>query len=145
MNHSWPSFDEALKDYQAYLYDQKWPKQIRWIHAGGVRYWHDQLYIRINDKFKSESEAQRIYDIGISRQLGIAMHGLCHTEDTTWAYVSSPLNQDASERLMYSLTDLKMSVFINPPKASYVSNSLYWLLLNFAGKTKGYAQGNKEY
>jgi len=144
MEHEWQNFDEAISEFQKFLYSQQWPKEIRWIPSGCVVFWRGHMFVRVKNKQICESEARTIYESGLNRSLGVTLNGVCHSSIETWAYVSSPLNEDASERLMYDANRPKMSLSSKPNKATYVSSPLYWWLLSILGKTWGKAPGNND-
>ena len=144
MKYKWPNFDVVILEFQKFLYSQQWPKKIRWIPVGGVLYWRGNMFVRVKNKETSESEARIVYNSGVKRNFGVALNGLCHTSNTTWAYVSSPINKDASERLMYGTFGPKMSLSTKPIEAIFVQKSLKWFLLNWVSKKWGEALGNKD-
>ena len=94
---------------------------------------------------KSEkTENQNIYNVGASRNLGVALNGVCHDSDVTWAYVSSPIDKDASERLLYSESDVKFSISKDSLDRTLIKNTLQWFILKLVGRKWGKAPGNKD-
>jgi len=139
-----PDFDQAILDFQSFLSSQEWPEEVRWISTGDVLFWREKMYVRIKSEERAKAEARRIYNLGKNRKLGLAINGLFHASNVTWAYVSSPIDADASERLMYPEKDLKLSVFVNPEEPTFITNCLQWALLYIVGDHRGTTPRNTD-
>ncbi|MCP3925211.1 MAG: hypothetical protein GY714_21775 [Desulfobacterales bacterium] len=141
MKQKWPKFNDVVIQFENFLLSQQWPIEIRWIQSGGIIYWRGRMYIREKSK---KTENQNIYNLGAIRDLGIAFNGVYHDSDVTWAYISSPIDKNASERLLYPESFVKLSISEEPLDVILINNPLQWIILKLVGRKWGKAPGNKD-
>jgi hypothetical protein len=137
------SFEEATRAFQAFLAREGWPAEVSWVPRGGAIYKEGQLYVRGLDPSHAERHARRAYQIGMARGLGLAFEGICVADGRTWAHVSSPVSQEAAERLLYmGQWGTKFSVPSSPRPPVIVFSPLRWRWYVLSGKRWGLAPGN---
>lgn len=106
-----PGFDEAAQKFREFLVSLGWPGQIIWIRDGDIiRRARDPLTICRSEQGDGEENAQRKYEIGLRKGLGVLLEAICTLGDATCAIVSYPVDQREAELLMYpSHGGLKLS------------------------------------
>jgi hypothetical protein len=109
-----PSFDEAAQSFRTFLVAQGWPGHIVWIRDGDViRRAGDPVTICRSEQADGEKGAQRKYEIGRRRGLGVLLEAICTLGDATCAIVAYPVDEREAELLMYpSDGGLKLSVAV---------------------------------
>jgi len=144
MNDKLQNFDEVVLDFQKFLSNQGWPNEINWVPRGGIVFWNGMMFIRTKSKKKSKADARNAYATGVRNGLRQSIEGICCTSEATWAHVSSPFNQDTPERFPYRIFGSKMCVSGKPVEIIFVTNILYWLILNIIGEKWSMALDNRD-
>lgn len=116
------TFDQAALDFRQFLSSHGWPTDVLWVR----RSWLARKLTRRWHALNGEANARAVYSRGVHAGLGVAIEGLWRDGRHTYAQVTRPVNEDASERLLFPVDGLKMSL----PTAEQedVNSSLRWYL-----------------
>ena len=109
-----PPFVDALRSFEQFLEAQGWPTRIRWIvEKDLVRSPGRPVNVMDGNDEARRADAQRCYEVGRGRCLGVLMDAVCTLGDVTCAVISYPTDDREAELLMFpSDGGLKMSVAV---------------------------------
>jgi hypothetical protein len=104
-----PAFHQATDEFQRFLSDLAWPTQIVWVRDDVIRLPGQAVGVRRC----AAAEAEREFETGRQKGLGVLLDAICTFEGTTCAAVLHPSDSEESERLMYpSDGGLKMAAAV---------------------------------
>jgi hypothetical protein len=108
-----PDFDDAVRQFRAFLQGQGWPTKIVWARAGDIsRQSSGSVAVHRHDG-DAAVEARGTYEKGCQVGLGVALEAVGTLGDAAVATVSYPSDERDAELLMYpSNGGLKMSAAI---------------------------------
>ena len=127
-------FLEAEELFREFLVSQGYPPDISWVFiedlipAKGGQYWARQ-----NRRHEGATKAKRQYQLGLERNLGIALNAFGKGEYSTFASIFVPENEtDAQFHMMGRC--LKRTCSTSPVAVHVTTNLLHWLLLRFRNR-----------
>jgi hypothetical protein len=106
-----PDFTEATRRFREFLRRHEWPEQIAWVRAADVlRTPGLTITVYRQTDTEGEGDAEREYDLGRRKGLGVLLDAVCTLGDWTCAMVLHPTDEREAELLMYpSDGSLKLS------------------------------------
>jgi hypothetical protein len=125
-------FEEAKQNFSKFLVEQTTAENIVWLFKEDVIWQEKQVLI--NGRFSvSENErlAQKLYELGKVKDLGIGLYAFCIWESRVGCTILLPEDELDAEYKLMSNEYLKMSIDINPDKAIVIENFLAWKLFKF--------------
>lgn len=134
------SFDEAEELFRRFLSENGHPPKLRWVFSEDVLFDGRAILIRVPVPEENHALARECYKLGITRNLGINLHGLCLLEDSVCCYVQLPKDDlDAQYRLL-GPRFVKLSVVVEPNNAVQCRSGIIWRFwrATFANKATGY-------
>jgi hypothetical protein len=127
MNDTYPPFETAVEQFQAFLASQRWPTQINWIRPGDVLRNRERLVVRVAPSAECENHAKSVFARGVAARLGVLLDAVCTDSQFTFARVVRPLDARASELQLFP-DGLKLSVPGTPTNATRIGLRLRWWL-----------------
>src|SRR5579871_2095664 len=96
-----PEFDDAVRQFRAFLQSQGWPTRIVWVRAGDIsRQTSESVAVHRRDG-DAAVEARAAYEEGRRAGLGVAFEAVCTLGDAAVSTVSYPADERDAELLMY--------------------------------------------
>ncbi|HEY2120517.1 MAG TPA: hypothetical protein VGH37_15105 [Candidatus Acidoferrum sp.] len=134
------TFSEAVAQFQAFLADNKYSRQIIWLSPenvliSGKRF----LYVKPPSSSEDAELARQSIEAGMKQKLGVVFSTLCEVEGATCCAIWFPEDADEAKRmLMPADGSLKMNVQDEGSRIPgiLVRNSLYWHFLCYIHKLK---------
>jgi hypothetical protein len=104
-----PGFRQATSQFRQFLLETGWPERIVWVRSDVARSFEQPVAVNRCEV----SEAEREFEVGRQKGLGVLLDAICTFQGATCATVLHPSDSDEAERLMYpSNGGLKMSATI---------------------------------
>jgi len=132
-----PPFDEALETFRGFLRSQDVSGSLRWIWrdavisrrgSGSYRSANRPLYLDAS-RLATETEILDYYNVGVARNLGIALSVFCIAESLPYCYVELPEDEtDAEYKMMGSL---KCSIPNPTPMATLIRSPFVASVMRF--------------
>jgi hypothetical protein len=123
------TFEHSAADFARFAEKQGYPPNLLWVTSADVVFWRMHFFVWKGVPGERRNEAERRFEEGIARNLGIAIEGKCKTSDFTVCRVYVPKDrEDAQERWIPS-TGVKFIVAKDQPPAILVKNRVAWWLL----------------
>ena len=108
---------EATERFVQFLPKAGYPNHVRWIFRDDVVIdSHNRLWTRSNADARIH-EAERLYEEGLRRNIGIALHALCVAGGETLAIVIVPSDDLDSQYRLMSPGRLKLSALTSIARA----------------------------
>ena len=130
-----PAFDEAVIQFQSFLGNEGYSRQIVWITPCDILLTgKPMVYLRVSEPGQNLSVVQREYELGTAANLGVKLSSFCDFGKFSYCFVWHPRDKDEAQRaLMPADGGLKLSVTngSSRPIARRVSNRILWWLLKF--------------
>jgi hypothetical protein len=107
-----PPFDDAVLTFREFLRSQNVSDTLRWIwrdaiisrRGAGSRYLATRPIYIDDSRVASEASIRDFYNVGVERNLGIALSVFCIADGCPYCYVDLPEDQtDAEYKMMGSL------------------------------------------
>ena len=134
-------FEESCDTFRKFLAGEGWPRELSWLRPDDVLLTGRRfLYVKSPTPTDNLSHYRNQFDIGMDRQLGVLIKGLCRSKNTTYCFVWIP--EDAQESMQHMMPKgpdgLKMSVLtgLSEWPIQEVRNNLSWLYLRLRYKSK---------
>ena len=126
-----PSFEEATDNLRSFLANQGFQTDLVWICREAVFIRWSKLYIKV--PLQNESLlAERMYNEGIRRGLGVELKVFCFVAGSPSCYVWIPEDSTAAEYRM--LSGLKLCIVEqNRQVIVPIRNRIQWTWLNWFG------------
>ena len=122
--YEFPHFYEAARQFGDFLESQTLSSELLWIFREDVCWRKRQLFIKIPLPEENKQRAESLYNLGVTRGLGVRMEALCLLDSHPCCYIWLPSDEiDASYAM---LSGLKMSVPTKPLKSHPVKSELLW-------------------
>jgi hypothetical protein len=120
----------GAEQFSTFLSANAYPENIRWVTRHQITLGNDNMYyVSFDGAEEGQIEAERRYEEGLTRGLGILLQAICCTTDATIASVYFPSDtEDAQQRRM--LPGLKLSCPTSRVLASFVTDNEHWARLN---------------
>ena len=132
-----PPFDEAVESLRGFLRQQGHSDNVRWIWRESIipqrllglqTLTSRRVFIDAN-RLASEQEIRKYYEIGVKRQLGLALRVCCLASNTPLCYVDIPEDETDAEYAMMSA--LRCSIPKPCPKGILIRFKCVALTLRF--------------
>jgi hypothetical protein len=103
--HASPPFDEAIETFSGFLRSRGVSDSLQWLWrdaiisrrgSGSQRSANRPIYLDAS-RLAAESEIRKYYDVGVTRNLGIALSVFCIADGLPYCYVDLPENQTDAE------------------------------------------------
>jgi hypothetical protein len=101
------SFQQAVNSLRDFLAEQRKPATVCWVFRDDVFQYKRQVFVKWPLPEDNEAKAERLYEMGRERELGLAIEVFCFDKRQAYCYVFIPEDAYESEALM--LTELKLS------------------------------------
>jgi hypothetical protein len=123
------NFEAVVAEFEKFLQTNLYPGRIMWVQSEDVLLTGKRLvYVRIPAPKARAAAAQKIYESGMERGLGVLLGTICELDGMTCCHVWAPSNeQEAEESLMPA--GVKMSVRSDKITGIPVKNHLWWFCL----------------
>lgn len=131
------SFEAAGQLFGEFLARNDYPTVVRWLTPDDVVAEQRQRYWIRDNGVKALADANRRYEVGVVRNLGIALRALCSNNTTTFATVFVPADGLSAEMNLLG-EGLKLSIPSERVVASVVKNPFRWMFLRlkFRGRRR---------
>lgn len=123
-DYKMPVFREAAQEFSAFLESQWAFPDLLWVFREDVCQRGRRFFVRFPVPEENKGIAEKLYDQGVERGLGVRLEALCLLGSRTCCYVWLPSDEvDASYAM---LSGLKFSVPTSPEVAQPVRSGLSW-------------------
>jgi hypothetical protein len=119
-----PSFGEAVQQFGGFLASQGQSSDLLWVFREDVCRRKQQLFVKVPVPEEDSGDVERLYNLGISRGLGVRLDVLCLLGSRPCCYVWLPSDEEGASYAM--LSGFKLSVPTEPVIARAVRNRLLW-------------------
>lgn len=120
------SFAESKKIFQDFLSDQQISSDLLWVFQEDVILRKDEVFVKTLHLNENENIAERLYEIGRKRNLGVCFHAFALLGSRPCCYIQLPSDQDEAERLLIGNSYLKCSIRNPLMKAKTSTNVVMW-------------------
>jgi len=127
LNNAPSTLSDAQKQLLNLLDKQGWPKRVVWLQREDLLPKAGVFWVRQRDPGNAFQYAERIYEEGLRRGLGVSLEAVCADEKRTFAAVFFPRDEDEAQRLMIP-RGLKVSVPVEQHAATTL-NGVSWAVL----------------
>jgi hypothetical protein len=130
-----PSFDDALKQFHAFIVQQGLPPDLLWVFREDVSF--DGQRILIKEPLPSDNVrlVESFYERGCRRGVGVLLTVLCLLDSHSCCYIWLP--EDEIEAIESLTAGLKLSVPTSPASAESIKGWFGWQLYNWLGRRSG--------
>jgi len=134
------SFDEAEALFRRFLSENGHPPKLKWVFAEDVLLDGRSVIIRVPLPDENHARARECYELGIARNLGINIHGLCLSDGEICCYVQLPEDDVDAQYKLLDPKFVRFSVVIDPNEAIPCRSGIIWKFwkIKFSNKDTGY-------
>ena len=134
------SFDEAEALFRRFLSDNGHPPKLRWVFSEDLLFDGRAVLIHIPVPEENHTLARACYELGVTRNLGINLHGLCLLDDSVCCYVQLPEDDLDAQYKLLDPRFVRFSVVVDPKEAVPCRSAIIWKFwdLKFSRKNRGY-------
>lgn len=130
------SFLKARAGFQDFLANNALPTKLVWIFREDVftlksKKFSTDFWLKSPPIRQNEVIAERIYEVGQKRSLGICLSAFATYESTVCCCIILPKTEEDSEFLFMSPGELKFSFVSEMPKAKVTKSFLKWQSFKF--------------
>jgi hypothetical protein len=106
-------FDEAVRQFRAFLGSQGWPTEVVWVSTGDIVHRPTEPVAVYRREAAGDAEARTIFEKGCRAGRGVSFEAVCTLGNETVAVVAFPRDDREAELLRYPYDgSLKMSAAI---------------------------------
>jgi hypothetical protein len=123
-----PRFEQAVERFRAFLTEEGRSSSIVWRRPGDVvRRVDKDIVVRRRPPRKANDWAQRYYETGRRKGLGIALEAVCEVDGSVCATIFWTTDDVEASQLMMPTQGLKMSAAVPRARGQSVSGLGWWL------------------
>ena len=119
-------FEESKKIFQEFLSEQQISSDLLWIFQEDALLRKDVVLVKTPNPDENENLAEKLYEIGRDRNLGIWFHAFALLDSRPCCYIQLPYDQDEAERLLIGNSYLKCSIRNPLMEAKPFTNKVMW-------------------
>jgi hypothetical protein len=136
---------DAQNQLSEFLERQGWPTRVVWLQRNDLLPERQTFWVGPQDSAQTFAAAERVYEEGRRRGLGISVEAICADKKSTFAAIFLPRDEDEAQRLMIP-QGLKLGVPVEHRRATVV-NALRWafLRMRFAFKSESFKESLNTY
>ena len=120
------SFAESKKIFQEFLSEQQVSSDLVWLFQEDALLRKKEVLIKISGIDQNERLAEKLYEIGRKRSLGVCFHAFALLDSRPCCYIQLPSDYDEAERFLMSNSYLKCSIRNPLLKAKPFTNTVMW-------------------
>lgn len=120
------SFSEAKNYFQKFLIQQNLSDDLLWLFLEDIIPQEDGLLVKVPIPFDNDKFAERCYEVGRERGLGVCFYAFALLNSHPCCYIQLPSDEIDAEHMLINNLDLKCSVRTDLLKAKPVNSSLSW-------------------
>jgi len=119
------SFADAKHIFQEFLRGQNVGSDIVWLFFDDVFLVNGTVYVRSVDPAQNEVLANRLYDLGVARNLGLCLYAFARMGSKVCCYVDLPTDPRDAELRMFG-SSLKCSIRNPLMEAIQIDGKIKW-------------------
>ena len=132
-----PVFGEAVRQFGGFLESQGLSSDLLWVFREDVCRRRQHLFVKVPVPKENFGDVERLYNLGVSRGLGVRLDVLCLLDSRPCCYVWLPSDEEDAAYAM--LSGLKLSVPTEPVIAQAVRNGLLWRAYKWLERSEVFA------